>query len=87
MLLSQNTEAVLENLEIQKQTSFKVIEMTKSLGAFAMLTKEALTISTQLDHVVDFVKGINEKTESLYNLTEGVTILAVRAQGNNLGQK
>ena len=82
-MLSQASKIAVSSLEIQLQTSTKVVELTKTLGTMAEITKEAAKVAAQVADVLEMIKTSQDNVDTMRSLADDVKLLTTRAQGTS----
>ena len=80
-LLAQTSKTATSSLEIQLDTSRKVLELTKDIAIMSAAAKEASRVSGQVSEILQLIGTLGGTTGAIESLTNDVRLLAVRSQG------
>ena len=80
-LLSQTSQNAVRSLELQLDTSRKVLELTKNVRIMTASASEASRISSQIAEILDLVSTFQSTGGSIQSISDDVKALNLRAQG------
>ena len=80
-LLSRASKIAVNSLEIQLQTSTKVVELTRTIGTMAEITKEATKMAAQVADVLEVAKTFQDDVNVIYGFAGDIRLLTTKAQG------
>ena len=80
-LLSQTSQNAVQSLELQLNTSRKVLELTKNVRIMTASASEASRVSTQIAEILELVSTFQSTGGSIQSISDGVKTLNLRSQG------
>ena len=80
-LLSQTSQNAVQSLELQLNTSQKVLELTKNVGIMTASASEASRVSTQIAEILGLVSTFQSTGGSIQSISDDVKTLKLRSQG------
>ena len=81
-LLSRTSKDAATTLEVQLDTSRKVLELTKDIGTMAESAKEASRLSGQIADITVLVNTFHDTSSRIEDLSSDVRALALMSQRN-----
>lgn len=80
-LLSQTSQNAVQSLELQLNTSRKILELTKNVRIMTASASEASRVSTQIAEILELVSAFQSTGVSVQSISEDVKTLRLRSQG------
>ena len=80
-LLSQTSQKAVQSLELQLNTSRKVLELTKNVRIMTASASEASRVSTQIAEILELVSTFQSTGSSIQRISDDVRTLNLRSQG------
>ena len=80
-LLSQTSQKAVQSLELQLNTSRKVLELTKNVRVMTASASEASRVSTQISEILELVRAFESTGGSIQRISDDVRTLNLRSQG------
>ena len=80
-LLSQTSQKAVQSLELQLNTSRKVLELTKNVRVMTASASEASRVSTQIAEILELVSTFESTGGSIQRISNDVRTLNLRSQG------
>lgn len=80
-LLSQTSQNAVRSLELQLDTSRKVLELTKNVRIMTASAGEASRVSSQIAEILELVSTFHNTGGSIQSISDDVKALSMRSQG------
>lgn len=80
-LLSQTSQNAVRSLELQLETSRKVLELTKNVRIMTASASEASRVSSQIAEILGLVSTFQSTESSIQSISDNVKALNIRSQG------
>ena len=80
-LLSQTSQNAVRSLELQLETSRKVLELTKNVGIMTASASEASRVSSQIAEILELVSTFQSTGNSIQSISDDVKALKMKSQG------
>ena len=80
-LLSQTSQNAIRSLELQLDTSRKVLELTKNVHIMTASASEASRVSSQIVEILELVSTFQSTGDSIQSISDDVKVLNLRSQG------
>ena len=80
-LLSQTSQNAVRSLELQLDTSRKVLELTKNVRTMTASASEASRLSSHIAEILELVSTFQSTGGSIQSISDEVKVLHLRSQG------
>ena len=80
-MLSQTSQNAVRSLELQLDTSRKVLELTKNVHIMTASASEASKVSSQIAEILELVSTFQSTGDSIQSISDDVKALNLRSEG------